>query len=103
MAHRVEHEKIEAEQQLIKVLQLDLMAELERKMRTLTEGTRLADLLSSRSADMPSSAHLATLLRRISLVDKILTANARVRETLLWLRGNVTALSNHLARMNGST
>jgi hypothetical protein len=101
MAHRIPHEKLQSEKQLINVLQLDLMAELERKLRALTEGRRLAELLSSNSADASQSAQRAAVATLMRLVDDMLTANARVRETLLWLKENVTDLSEDLSAETG--
>jgi hypothetical protein len=103
MAHRIAHEKLQSEKQLIKVLQLDLMAELERKLRALTEGKRLAELLSSNSADVSASAQRAAVATLTRLVDDMLTANARIRETLLWLKENVTDLSRDLSSTKGAT
>ena len=86
MAHRIAHEKLQSEKQLIKVLQLDLMAEVARKLRALTEGKRLAELLSSNSADASASAQRAAVATFTRLVDDMLTANASIPETLLWLK-----------------
>lgn len=97
MAHRIAREKLQSEKQLIQVLQLDLMAELERKLRTLTEGKRLAELLSSNSVDASGSAQRAAVATLTRLVDDMLTANLRIRETLLWLKENVTDLSKDLS------
>lgn len=103
MAHRIPREKLQSEKQLIHVLQLDLMAELERKLRTLTEGRRLAELLSSNSADASGSAQRAAVATLTRLVDDMLTANLRIRETLLWLKENVTDLSKDLSSEKGAT
>ena len=102
MAQRIVREKLQSEKQLIHVLQLDLMAELERKLRTLTEGTRLAELLSSNSADASGSAQRAAVATLTRLVDDMLTANLRIRETLLWLKENVTDLSRDLSSEKGA-
>ena len=103
MAHRIAHEKLRSEKHLIRVLQLDLMAELERKLRTLTEGKRLAELLSSDSAGASGSAQRAAVATLTRLVDDMLTANVRIRETLLWLKENVTELSKDLSSKKGAT
>jgi hypothetical protein len=101
MGHRIAHDKLQSEKQLITVLQLDLMAELERKLRTLTEGKRLAGLLSSNSADASPDAQRAAAATLIRLVDDMLTANARIRETVLWLKENVRNLSKELRSTKG--
>ena len=101
MAHHIAHRKQQSEKQLIRVLHLDLMGELERKLRTLAEGKRLAELLSSNSADASPRAQRAAVATLTRLVDDMLTANARIRETLLWLKENVTNLSKDLSSKKG--
>ena len=101
MPHRIAHRKLQSEKQLIEVLQLDLMAELESKLRTLREGKRLAELLSSTSANATAQRTAVATLKR--LVDDMLTANARIRETLLWLKRNVTDLSKDLSSEKDAT
>jgi hypothetical protein len=102
MAHRTKSDSIEIEKALIKVLQLDLISEVEHKLRALTEGTRVADVLSKGAANASNEAQQAAIATLTRLVDKMLATNARVRETLLWLKQNVADLSERLSREEGA-
>jgi hypothetical protein len=103
MAHRIQRDSVQTEKELIKVLQVDLMAELEHKLRTLAEGTRLADLLSADSGDTSGEGRQRAVLTLAKLVDEMLLTNSQVRETLLWLKRSVADLAQQLPGQNGSS